>query len=65
MSMLDDRVNREQVAFMEKHNNADLIECSTINGKVIRVIYYSPIYKADEPARQFFAAVRACEDNEE
>src|SRR5438034_7320750 len=60
------RLDEMQHEFMEQHcKDADLIECYAAppngNGKVIRAIYFSPVYKADEPIRKFFRAVQEAE----
>jgi len=53
------RLDEEQTAFMEKHNAADLIECSTITGQVIRVIYYSPKSKVvNSSLEEFFQTLQ-------
>src|SRR5438552_18959076 len=60
------RLDEMQHEFMERHcKDADLIECYAAppngNGKVIRAIYFSPVYKADEPIRKFFRGVQEAE----
>ena len=57
-----DKLMRMQNEWLEKHTKeADLIECNTRTGRVIRAIYYSPLYKADEPIREFFRQVQQLE----
>ena len=58
-----DKLNRAQMAWLEKHKDADLIECNTYTKRAVRAIYYSPQYKFDEPARRFFQLVREMEDD--
>jgi len=56
------RLDEMQDEFMRRHQDADLIECRLPppkgDGKMIRAIYFSPVYKADEPLRKFFEAVQ-------
>lgn len=55
------KLDELQIEFMERHKDADMIECWLAppkgNGKVKFAVYYSPEWKALEHAREFFRAV--------
>lgn len=55
------RLDEMQYEFMERHKEADLLECypdpPVGNGKVIKAIYLSPEYKEDQKLREFLMAV--------
>jgi len=66
MSDADDRLYREQQAWLERHTkDADVLVCSTKTGQVNEAIYYSPMQKCslaqEAHLRAFFQAVRDAE----
>lgn len=60
--MSDERLEREQVAFLEQHKNADELVFGVGSGICLGAVYLSPKEKmVQRPLRTFFKAIQDAE----